>query len=409
MRGEWSGILVGALLVAAPAFAYESTDLLPFALMGGTPSLDLRLRAEHVDNDSTVQTEESTASTARLRLGFTTGKWNALDLGVEYEGVSAVDKHDYNSTLNSQPTRPVVADPTGSELNQAWVRYAGIPDTTLQFGRERLAFDNQRFVGNVGWRQNEQTYDGIVVANKSLPGAELTYAYLSNVNSIFFTDFPLKAHLANLAWSAGPAFKAVAYGYWLDFDDANVGNRQDSATRGIRLSGGPALGETAKLLYTMELARQDEHADASAIVDDDYVLGELGVGIGPATVKLGYEVLGSSDGVYAVQTPLATLHAHDGWADMFLVTPAKGLRDAYASAATTWAGVAATLVYHQFSADSVGVDYGTEIDASLGYSFNRQLALLVKYAAYDATEPPAATFASNVDTDKGWVQLEYKF
>jgi hypothetical protein len=402
-------IAAAVLLVAAPAKAMESSDMLPFAVMGGTPTLDLRLRTEHADNDSLVQTEESTASTARLRLGFTTGKWNDLDLGVEYEGVSAVDKHDYNSTLNNQPTRPVVADPTGSELNQAWVRYAGIPKTTLQFGRERLAPDNQRFVGNVGWRQNEQTYDGVVVANKGLPGTELTYAYLSNINSIFFTDFPLKAHLANAAWSPHPAFKAVVYGYWLDFDDPNIGNRQDSATRGVRLSGAPALGESATLLYTAELARQDEHADAAALVDDDYLLGELGASVGATIVKLGYEVLGSSDGAYAVQTPLATLHAHDGWADLFLVTPARGLRDAYASAGTTWAGVTATVVYHEFSADSVSVDYGSELDVSLGYSFNRQLGLLAKYANYDATEPPATTFASNVDTDKGWVQLEYKF
>ena len=409
MRRTLRGMAVGIALAAAPAFALESTDMLPFAVMGGTPSLDLRLRTEHVDNDSPVQTEESTASTARLRLGFTTGKWNDFDAGVEYEGVSAVDKTDYNTTLNNEPTRPVVADPTGSELNQAWIRYAGIPRTTLQFGREKLALDNQRFVGNVGWRQNEQTYDGAVVTNKALPGTELTYAYLTNINSILFTDFPLKAHLANAAWSPGPAFKAVAYGYWLDFEDVNVGNRQDSATRGVRLSGAPELGETARLLYTAEFARQDEHADASAAVDDDYLLGELGASYGASSLKVGYEVLGSSDGLYAVQTPLATLHAHDGWADLFLVTPAKGLRDAYASASTTWAGIAATLVYHEFSADSVGVDYGSELDASLGYSLNRQLGLLVKYASYDATEPPAATFATNVDTDKGWVQLEYKF
>lgn len=402
-------MIAGLMAVSLALQAQEPADALGAALTGGKTALDLRLRWEHVDNDSAVQTRESTASTARLRLGYTTAPWQALDAGVEYEGVSAVDKHDYNTTLNGVADRPVIADPTGAELNQAWIRYAGLPHTTLQFGRERLVFDNHRFVGNVGWRQNEQTYDGFVVTNKGLPGTEVSYAYVTNVNGILFTDFPLSAHLANASWSAGPAFKAVAYGYWLDFDDPNTANRQDSATRGLRLAGAPPVGGAAKLLYTAEFARQGGHAQASSLVDDDYVLGELGVGIGPAVVKLGYEVLGSDDGAYAVQTPLATLHAHDGWADMFLTTPNQGLRDAYVSAGATWLGIAATLVYHEFSADAASVDYGSEWDASLGYGFGRQLALLVKYATYDASESPATTFATNVDTDKGWVQLEYKF
>lgn len=402
-------MVAGLMAVSLALPAQEPEASLAAAVASGRTTLDLRLRTEHVDNDSAVQTRESIARTARLRLGYTTAPWRGLDAGVEYEGVSAVDKHDYNTTLNGETDRPVIADPAGAELNQAWIRYAGVPHTTLQFGRARLVFDNHRFVGNVGWRQNEQTYDGIVLVNKGLPGTELTYAHLTNVNGILFTDFPLKAHLANAAWSPHPAFKAVAYGYWLDFDDPNAANRQDSATRGLRLGGAPALGETAKLLYAAEFARQGGYGEASGLVGDNYLLGELGASIGATTVKLGYELLGSSDGAYAVQTPLATLHAHNGWADLFLVTPAAGLRDAYASAATAWAGIAATVVYHEFSADAASVDYGTELDASLGYALTRQLGLLVKYARYDATGPAAATFAGNVDTDKGWVQLEYRF
>ena len=408
-----TGRVIAMLLMSAgvAAEAADPPDMLPFALMGGTPALDLRLRAEHADNESATQLRDSTATTLRARLGFTTGKWNDFDLGFEYEGVTAFDKLDYNSTVNGQGARPAVADPTGSELNQAWVRYAGIPMTTVQAGREKLLLDNQRWVGNVGWRQNEQTYDGVVVVNKGLPGTEATYAYFHNVNSVFFSNFPLKANLANVAWTAGPAFKAVAYGYWLDFVAANTGNRQDGVTTGLRLTGAPALDEAqfCKVLYTAEFARQRDYEEAAATVDDDYLLGELGMALGATQFKLGYEVLGSSDGLYAVQTPLATLHAHDGWADMFLVTPATGLRDAYASLGTTLAGVTLAAAAHRFSADFGGADYGDEIDASVGYGFNRQLSALVKYADYNAAAAPAASFAGNVDTAKGWLQLEYKF
>ena len=36
-----------------------------------------------------------------------------------------------------------------------------------------------------------------------------------------------------------------------------------------------------------------------------------------------------------LQTPLATLHAFNGWADMFLTTPANGLQDLYFRASYT--------------------------------------------------------------------------
>jgi len=408
-KGCWTIAL--ALACAPGARAADPPDMLPFALMGGAPSLDLRLRAEHVDNESAAQTRDSTATTLRARLGFTTGKWNDLDASVEYEGVTAYDKLDYNNGTASttQSARPPIADPTGTELNQAWLRYSGIPKTTVQAGRVRLVLDNQRWVGNVGWRQNEQTYDGAVVTNKGLPGTEVTYAYVHNVNSILFTNFPLRANLVNASYSPGSWLKASLYGYWLDFDAANTGNRQDSQTQGLRLVGTPELSATAKLLYTVEYARQAEFEEASTAADVDYWLGEAGAILGPATLKAGYEVMGSNAGLYAVQTPLATLHAHDGWADLFLTTPATGLRDAYASAAAALGAATLSGAAHRFSADFGGADYGDEIDVSAGYAFNKQLAALVKYASYNASQSPAASFATNVDTEKGWLQLEYKF
>lgn len=405
-------MVVLALTVCGAARATDSTEMLPFALMGGTPSLDLRLRAEHADNDSATQLRDSTATTLRGRLGFTTGKWNDLDAAVEYEGVTAYDKLDYNNTTASstQAVRPAVADPTGSELNQAWLRYAGIPLTTVQAGRARVVLDNHRWIGNVGWRQNEQTYDGAVVVSKPVPGTELVYAYIHNVNSILFTNFPLRGNVANFSFSPGPYLKASVYSHWLDFEAVNTGNRQDSQTQGVRLAGTPVLTDSVKLLYTAEYAKQSAFEEAPTFADADYLLGELGAILGGTTLKLGYEVLGSNGGMYAVQTPLATLHAHDGWADLFLVTPATGLRDAYASAGGAVRGVTLAAAYHVFSADHGGAEYGDEVDASVGYGFTKQFAGLIKYAGYHATaDAGAASFAGNVDTEKGWLQLEYKF
>ncbi len=60
------------------------------------------------------------------------------------------------------------------------------------------------------------------------------------------------------------------------------------------------------------------------------MLGDVALAVkGIGTLGVGYELLGSDDGVAAFQTPLATLHKFNGFADQFLVTPAGGLQDIY--------------------------------------------------------------------------------
>ena len=386
-------IAVAALGASACAAAAEPAAPAPVRL-----EWNARLRHEHVDDAAFAHAAD--ASTLRLRGGLRlawAAHWSAL---LEGEAIVADDGH-YNSGANGRTAWPAVIDPPGAELNQAWLGWHGAHARAV-LGRQRLLLDNQRWVGNVGWRQNEQTYDGGVLNTKPLDGTELVYAYFHNVNSVLFTNFPAKTHLINASYSPAPWLKVSAYEYLIDFA-VIAGNRQDSETTGVRLAGTPELTPDVKLLYAAEFARQGAHADAPDAVKGDYALGEAGSIIGPATLKVGYEVLGSNAaGTYGVQTPLATLHAFDGWADQFLVTPATGLRRAYASAAATLGATALTVVYHEFSADFGGADYGTEIDASIGYSFNRQFAGLAKFASYDAE-----SFAT--DTDKGWLQLEYKF
>jgi hypothetical protein len=140
--------------------------------------------------------------------------------------------------------------------------------------------------------------------------------------------------------------------------------------------------------------------------DANYLNAELGAGIAGFALKGGYEELGSDGGVAAFQTPLATLHAFNGWADLFLTTPANGLRDYYVGASKTLAvpflpGLKAEVVYHDFDSDFGGLDYGSEWDASLGFKLG-PVGLLAKYANYESSG-----FAA--DTEKLWLQAEYSF
>lgn len=86
------------------------------------PILDVRYRYEHVDQDNAL--EHANAQTLRTRVGFQTGKWYGLSALVEADNVSRLGDAAYNSTRNGQTDYSVVADPDGSEINQALLRYA---------------------------------------------------------------------------------------------------------------------------------------------------------------------------------------------------------------------------------------------------------------------------------------------
>lgn len=373
------------------------------ALVDGQPSLDLRLRFEHAAQDGARDAE---ALTSRLRLGYATKAWDGFQALVEYEGTAAVGGDDrFNSgpsfleAANGNTGFATVADPTGNEVNRAWLRYAGLPETQVTFGRQRIILDDSRFVGNVGWRQNEQTFDAFHIAHAPIASVNLQYAYVWRQNFIFFNANDLDAHLLQAGWEAREQLTLAAFAYFVDFDDDN-GPRAPGAPD-HRVVGARASGQVGWLAYALGLADQSPHADAADRVDARYFSAELSLPDLRVAPTLGYELIGG-DGDYGFQFPLATNHKFSGWADLFLSTPPDGLADRYIKLKTRLGGVSVTAAYHHFVSDSAGLDYGRELDASIAWQPNSSFGLLLKMADYDAED-------FGVDTRRIWLQLRYGF
>ncbi len=89
-------------------------------------------------------------------------------------------------------------------------------------------------------------------------------------------------------------------------------------------------------------------------------MAEIGTKIKGVGVGIGYELLGSDDGMKAFSTPLATLHKFQGWADQFLVTPADGIEDIYFKMTGSIGKTNLAFFYHDYSADEGSADYGEE-------------------------------------------------
>lgn len=398
--------LLSLPLFALPAFAGGS---FADALMGGKPSLDARYRYESVSQENALKA--ANASTLRLRFGYETGEFKGFGAMLEGEHSSVVGTDNYNSTTNRKTAYSIIADPEFTEVNQAYLSYSGIPDTRLKYGRQRIVLDNQRFIGNVGWRQNEQTFDGFTVVNKSLPATTITAGYIYNANRVFSDQSKLptatfanvgnakmKSPILNISYKGWRVGEIVGYGYLLDYADFATSSIQ---TWGLRFKGDTAIADGMKFLYTAEYASQSDYKKNPADYSVDYAFLEAGLAKGMHSVKLGYELL-EGNGTKSFQTPLATLHAFNGWADMFLATPANGLKDAYFGAGSTLYGIKLDAIYHDYRADRGNARYGTEWNLQATKPIAKKYLVGIKYASYNAK-----TFS--VDTDKVWLWGEAKF
>ncbi len=392
-----SQALVGSAIIGLTTASYmQSVQADPFAdaMSSGKATVDFRLRYESVDE--TGISDKANAMTLRSRLSYKTGDFQGFSLFMQGEHVKAL-VDDFNSKTNGKANYPVVADPATSEVNQSYLAY-NMADTTVKLGRQEVIFDNARFIGNVGWRQNAQSFDALTVVNTSLTDTTIVYGYVNNVNTITGGDTDTKTHLINASYSGLPIGKVTGYGYFLELIDAPA---DSNSTLGLRFTGDTEVAEGTKLLYTAEFASQSSYKEGASTIAADYFLGEFGVKASGITAKLGYEVLGG-DGTYAFGTPLATKHAMNGWADKFLVTPEDGLVDLSFSISGKVSGVKLMAVYRNFSADNGSDKYGSEIDLVAIKKFSKNYKLLAKYASYSAD-----TYAT--DTDKLWLMGQATF
>jgi hypothetical protein len=399
---------------------------IPEAIGKSKINVNARLRWEHADQDSTVPAADlkhSDAISLRTRFGLTTFPLYGFQGMLEGENITVIGpESNFNAAgSNGRPDKTVIADPPTTELNQAWLSYSNW-NSIAKGGRQRIALDNHRFIGDVGWRQNMQTYDAASFEHNPVKDVSLFYSYVWEVKRVFGDvgfaptavgnqDFRSHSHLFNASYGGWKYGKFVGYTYLLDLENASPTSQNNStASYGGSFAGSAPLHEKLKLDYRAEFAWQTDYADnpIPGGYETEYYNIELGANVKPFVIGGGYEVLGS-DNNQGFKTPLATLHAFNGWADVFLVTPGRGLRDLYAFAQVTlpWE-MPLRFVYHKYESDSGSADFGQEFDAIISKKMGKHWTAVAKYACYDGKEAPFPP-APAIDLQKLWLQLEFNF
>lgn len=400
---------------------------IPDVIAKGKVNVDARLRYEQVDQSNLPK--DSYAPTIRTRVGYTTAPLYGFKAMVEGVNVSDIGpEHNYNAAnSNGQggPNgRPVVADPPLTRLDQAWIAYSYTNLFTTKLGEQVINLDNQRFVGNVGWRQNMQTYDAVTVGSEPLKDLHLNYGYIWDVHRVFgnvnglpnaLKDFDSSSHLINVSYTGWKYGRFVGYSYLLDLSNA-AGNNNSCATYGGYFAGEAPINDKIAVDYRAEFAYQSDYSKSTLNYNANYYNVEAGLNVKPVAFGGGYEVLGSGSnsgaggGRTGFMTPLATGHAFNGWDDVFLNTPANGLQDIYGyfQVMVPTIKVPIRFVYHKFDSDYGSSDYGQEFDVVASKKFDKHWSALVKYAYYNGQDAVSG-MPAGTDVNKFWAEVDFNF
>ena len=387
------------LLTVVPAAAWAQTPDADARVL-----FETRLRSETVDQQGFI--ERAHALTLRTRLGWRSPTMHGLQWLIEGEGVAVLDDR-YSAPVDPVPGRPAVADGETVELNRAQVRWTGLPDTEITVGRQRLIVGNSRFVGNVGWRQNEQTFDAVKLSTTALKPVALTWIYADRVQRPLGHEHPQGVWRGDIhllqAEAETPVGRLSGFGLSIDLDNAPA---QSSTTIGARLAGSRPVDGDLALTWAGEYAVQTDAGANPADYSLDFQAAAVGLQTPRWSVGLGYERF-DGDGVSGFQTPLGTGHGFLGWSDVITTTPAFGVRDLFLRGhvgVPAWGRtLRLTAEAHAFHDADGDFELGRELDLSAALPIDTRWSVELKAAHFEGDHPAFG------DADKAWLTLEYRY
>jgi hypothetical protein len=379
------------------------------ALTRGDVIIEGRIRYEHVTQAAAPL--PAYATTARLRVGYETAAFRGVFAGIEGEVTREIGglRSDGSIVLTG---RPVIPDPDSEELNTLYAGWSmagadGMTAARAVIGRQRLIYDNERWIGAGAFRQNDQTFDAVAIDARPAPHIAVRYAYLDGINRVLGNNpngyWRSDSHALGVTTDLVPYGLLTGYAYLLDLQSTP---QFSSATYGVRYDT-MATGGEAFFGLEAELARQTDYRRNTADFALTYALLRPSINYMDTTIFAGVEWL-EGNGRNAVQTPLATLHRHNGWADVVDVVPANGLRDIHVRYLQELPDLGPfktpriDLRLHHFTSDSGAITYGMEYDADINVSVMGYATVGVRWARYAAKR-----FAS--DTEKLWLYVEARF
>ena len=383
-------------------------------------SADVRIRYANINDNVN---KDANALTGRLLMTLRTPQVANFRAVFAAEHVNDFGINTFNDGgTNGQTQYATEVDPSGTELDEAFVEYRGNA-ALIRYGRQYINHGAlpQRFLGTVAWRQNHQTYDALSVDANIGERFRLEAALVEKVYRVLGRDHPSRGArewditgTAIRATYAEPSFgRLSAYVYNLDFDENIL-----LSTRTIGMDGGGScFADPSKFGWAgtcaLGFAFQTSIHEAFDYDPLLYLHSSLGVDFSnfrkensTGSVAILMTLL-EGDGRNSFKTPLATLHGYAGAADKFLVnTPRHGLIDFELRVKERLLGWDVTLGIHGFDTTQGSMPpYGREVDIAATRTFGKYkwILKLADYRANDEWKPTPY----GIDATKFWATVQF--
>lgn len=371
----------------------------------GDVAFHLRGRLEHA---SAAGLHSGRAYTVATKLTYNTADMCDFLGLIEFDHVSSYFNDKHNAGMGTTPGQelsyPLIPDPKGTAMSQAFIQFHGWDKTHLKIGRQAFSFDDQRFVGSSDFRQTPQTFDAFSIHNAIIPDVKLFYAYVFQYNSPWQGNKRAlegqrkqDTHLLNVSWHMMPCLDLTGYAYFIHDD---IISTDSNDTFGARLSGKTRIEHDFIFGYNLEVAVQNEAHNNPADYTAHYYLVDLHAIYHHYGINLGYASLEGDDKApdKYLRTPFASSHTHQGISDTFLYTPStRGIKDYYVG---LWADllcdIKAKAAYHYFDHYSGEGSIGHEWNLGLSRRFLKQFEVGLDYAKFNGKPTTAYSIGHKV-------------
>ncbi|MEM0966258.1 MAG: alginate export family protein [Verrucomicrobiota bacterium] len=345
----------------------------------GKFNINIRLRNEVFDLDTPSgnlpdgSPADRDGTAFRIRYGYTTPNFYGFTAMAEGETLTSVEGD----------IQPLDEAGEGTELNQLWIQYANPDYGKAKVGRQVYNLDDQRFIGSVGWRMNDQTFDGGTGDFTGIENLSAKAFYFGQQNTVTAEENDIDSFGFNFAY--GFPEKATLTAFYYNIEGEDTGNAGSSnQTIGSRVVGGFSVSEQ-KFKYAASIAWQEAIDPSPLDYDGFYYAGDLSTNVFGVTLGAGFEILEPG-----FRTPYATVHKFNGFADALIPLNGftDGLEDYYIYAGykiPVGNGIMTKVIYHWFDPESKsapGQNGGTEIDFVAAYKFAEYFSVVTKFGDY---------------------------
>lgn len=317
-----------------------------------------------------------------------------------------------------------------TSIHQAWAELNLCSNFAIKLGRQELAYDNHRILGNVGWAQQARSHDLALLKYSGFVNAHLGLAYHQNgaLNQNFYSGPDAYKAMQFLWLNKASDILNVSFLFLnngvpyntYEYTGGPLTKQKINYTQTIgtysKLNLGPINLEGSLYYQTGKLANNNDLSALEFMLKGTLTIADM------ISVNAGYEYLSGTElgtsGKSTSFNPLyGTNHKFNGFMDYFYVgnhIGNVGLNDLFAGGQIKFDKLTTKSDLHIFAAaadinPNTGRFLGVELDLSLNYAFSNSASLAAGYSQMFGNHTMEHLKGGSYEEMTNWAYIMFTF